>query len=59
MAFVREARMQIPRWKANGACVFVRVKHRSKDMQVAISNDAILTIWIRDVEYPKEATPRI
>lgn len=51
--------MHIPRWKANGACVFVRLKHRSKDMQVAISNDAILTIWIRDVGYPKKATPRI
>ena len=59
MAFVREARMQQPRWKASRACLFVRLKHRSKEMQVAIWNDAILTIWIRDVEYPKEATPRI
>lgn len=59
MAFVREARMQIHRWKANRACEFVRLKHRSKDMHVAISNDAILTTWIRDLRYPNEATPRI
>ena len=44
MAFVQEARMQLPCWKAGKACVFVRLKHRSKEMQVAISSDAILDI---------------
>ena len=57
MAFVREARMQILCWKTSRACVLVRLKHRSKELQVAISNDAILAIWIRDVEYPLRRRP--
>ena len=46
-------RIQIPRWKANGADALVRLKHRSEDMQLTVLDNAILTIWIRDLEYAK------